>query len=120
MQVHHAIETKVREAFNPTYLEVKNESATHNVPKGSETHFRVTVVSPKFEGVSGVKRHQLVYATLREELAGGVHALAIAARTPAEWRESQDAGVSPRCLGGRVQDSAIPALAAPLRGSKPT
>ena len=36
-------------------MEVMNESYMHNVPKGSETHFKVVVVSPKFEGQPLIK-----------------------------------------------------------------
>lgn len=61
----------------PTHLEVFNESYMHNVPKGSETHFKVVVVSEEFDGVSLIKRHRMVNNALRDELAGGVHALSI-------------------------------------------
>lgn len=42
------IETKIRECLqklSPSHLEVVNESYMHNVPKGSESHFKVLVVS---------------------------------------------------------------------------
>lgn len=35
-------------SLNPSYIEIINESYMHNVPKGSETHFKVIVVSDKF------------------------------------------------------------------------
>ena len=92
--------SKLRTALSPTELEVENESHKHSVPKGSETHFKVVVVSAFFEGQSAVRRHQLVYGALAEELKGGVHALAITARTPEEWGLSPSAPASPPCLGG--------------------
>lgn len=96
------IEAKLREKLAPAHLEVINESHMHSVPAGSETHFKVVVVSPAFEGMSAVKRHQLVYGALSEELAkkpaqGGIHALAITSRTPAEWAASPEANESPLC-----------------------
>ena len=96
------IETKLREALVPAHLEVINESHMHSVPKGSETHFKVVVVSERFEGLSPVKRHQLVYGALGEELRmkKGIHALAITSRTLAEWEASPEANVSPKCAGG--------------------
>lgn len=94
------IETKLKQALEPTHLEVINESHMHSVPKGSETHFKVVIVSPRFDGVSAVKRHQLVYAALAEEMKSGVHALAITSRTPSEWTERPEANASPKCLGG--------------------
>ena len=98
--VAERIEAKLKEALAPVELTVDNESHMHNVPKGSETHFRVTIVSSAFEGKSPVARHQLVYRTLREEIAQGVHALAITSRTPAEWQALPEPNASPECLGG--------------------
>jgi BolA protein len=96
------VEAKLREKLEPQHLEVINESHMHKVAPGSETHFKVVVVSPLFEGLSAVKRHQLVYGVLSEEMAkkpaqGGLHALAITSRTPAEWAASPEANVSPLC-----------------------
>jgi hypothetical protein len=42
----------------------------HNVPRGAETHFKVVVVSSVFEGMSLIKRHRDVNATLKEEIDG--------------------------------------------------
>jgi BolA protein len=96
------IETKLREALVPSHLEVVNESHMHSVPKGSETHFKVVVVSDRFEGLSPVKRHQLVYGALSDEMSKkpGIHALAITSRTPSEWSSSPEANESPKCHGG--------------------
>ena len=52
-------------------------------PEG-ETHFRVKIVSESFTGKSRVERQRMVYQTLADELAGGVHALAMTTLTPAE------------------------------------
>jgi stress-induced morphogen len=99
------LEVKLRTALDPVHLEIVNESHMHNVPKGSETHFKVVVVSTRFVGLPPVRRHQLVYAALSEEMAkkptqGGIHALAITSRTPEEWAASPEANDSPKCLGG--------------------
>ena len=99
--MHEKIEQKLHAALSPTRLFVENESGMHNVPKGSETHFKVLVVSPAFEGLGLVDRHRRVNDILREELSGGVHALSIRALTPAQWDEGKGEGfVSPKCLGG--------------------
>lgn len=105
MSKHAAIEQQLREALAPSHLEVINESHMHSVPKGSETHFKVVVVSERFEGLSAVKRHQLVYGALGDAMRkkpaeGGIHALAITSRTPAEWGAVPLANESPKCLGG--------------------
>jgi BolA protein len=97
---HQTIEKKLAEAFQPVHLEVINESAMHSVPPGSETHFKVVVVSPVFDGLGLVDRHRRVNEALRDELRAGVHALGIRALTPAQWDEGQRALPSPPCLGG--------------------
>ncbi len=100
MSLEERIEAKLRAALAPTTLSLENESGKHNVPPGSETHFKVVVVSPAFEGKSAVARHKLVYAALAEEFRDGLHALAITSRTPAEWSASSDTSRSPPCLDG--------------------
>ena len=91
---------KLEEVFSPDHLQVINESASHNVPEGSESHFKVVLVSQTFEGQSAVKRHQSVYAVLAAELQSGVHALALHTYLPVEWEKRQSAPNSPDCLGG--------------------
>lgn len=95
------IEGKLGAALAPAHLEVINESAMHNVPPGSETHFKVLVVSAVFDGLPLVARHRKVNEALADELRSGVHALSIRALTPAQWEAEGAAGfVSPKCLGG--------------------
>jgi BolA family transcriptional regulator, general stress-responsive regulator len=95
--VETAIEQKVAAAFNPAHLELLNESHMHAGPR-TDSHFKLVAVSAAFEGLNKVKRHQLVYRLLGEELAGPVHALALHLYTPAEW-ESQTVPASPLCAG---------------------
>ncbi|XP_043860491.1 bolA-like protein 1 [Dromiciops gliroides] len=102
--VEATIRAKLEQALSPEVLELRNESGGHAVPPGSETHFRVAVVSSRFEGLSSLQRHRLVHAALAEELAGPVHALAIQARTPAQWRANPQLDISPACLGGSKKD----------------
>lgn len=93
MSVENSIREKLWNAFSPSDLVVENESAKHAGHAGAhdrsgrvtgETHFRVRIVSAQFEGQSRVERHRKVNATLKEELAGPVHALAITALAPSE------------------------------------
>jgi len=101
------IETQIRnklQSFNPVELQVLNESHMHSAPKGSETHFKVVLVTEAFEGVRAVKRHQMVYACLAEELQNGVHALALHTFSPQEWTSSNQVPVSPNCMGGSKHD----------------
>ncbi|MFC2992201.1 MULTISPECIES: BolA family protein [Halomonas] len=100
MSIQATIEEKLQ-ALAPAFLAVENESHRHAVPPDSETHFKVTLVSERLEGLMPVKRHQQVYALLADELAGPVHALALHLYTPAEWQASgQSRPDSPDCRGG--------------------
>ena len=106
MNVQERMEHKLREGLDVIHLEVENESNQHNVPAGSESHFKVVVVSPSFEGRNLVARHRAVYRLLDEELRTGVHALALHTYTEADWREADaNASESPRCLGGKARES---------------
>ncbi|GJQ11148.1 hypothetical protein GpartN1_g2939.t1 [Galdieria partita] len=87
--VYSAIFDKLQK-LNPSRLEIHDDSlqhAGHIGAKGlrsSETHFSVFIVSDVFDGLSLVKRHQLVYSLLGQELKEGLHALRIQAKTPSE------------------------------------
>mgnify|MGYP001546560533 CR=1 FL=1 len=51
-------------------------------------HFAALVVAPDFEGLSRLRRHQLVYGALGERMGGEIHALALRTLTPAEASEA--------------------------------
>lgn len=77
-----AIEAALRQALEPTRLEVLDESAAHAGHAGANgtgfgTHFRVRIGSPAFAGKSRVAQHRLVYDALQKFTAAGLHALAI-------------------------------------------
>jgi stress-induced morphogen len=104
--VTEAIREKLSATFQPAHLDVINESHMHNVPKNSETHFKVIVVSSQFEVTkSPLARHRLINAALAEELEGPVHALSITAKTPAQWEKNSVVTRSPNCQGG---DGSLP------------
>lgn len=100
MKIQSAIDEKLQAAFQPSHMTVVNESHMHNVPPGSESHFKVVLASAAFEGKRQVQRHQLVYGALKVELAGEVHALALHTYSPDEWLAKGAAPASPPCLGG--------------------
>mmetsp|Transcript_272 Transcript_272/g.663 ORF Transcript_272/g.663 Transcript_272/m.663 type:complete len:145 (+) Transcript_272:156-590(+) len=87
--VKDSIEKKLTEALVPSKLDVIDESAGHADHLGAkmepgkfqqgETHFRIVISSPKFEGLNPVKRHQLIYGLLKEEMESYIHALSISA-----------------------------------------
>ena len=98
MNVEERIRQKLESHLDIYLLEVINESPYHQVPEGSETHFRVLIVSKDFKGLSTVKRHQKVYQILKEELKGPVHAFSQRTLTPEEWETiDSPAQPSPPC-----------------------
>lgn len=104
MTMQAQIQSKLEQELEPVVLTIENESHKHSGP-AMESHFKVTAVASAFEELSLVKRHQRVYGLLQEELAGGVHALALHLYTPAEWRlREKPAPVSPDCRGGSKSD----------------
>lgn len=104
MNIEQAINDKVREALEPLHVEVNNESRMHGVPPGSETHFKLLVVSRRFEGVGAVDRHRQVNRLLAAEFAAGLHALSLRVLTPDEWERDREPIESPKCLGGSKAD----------------
>ena len=105
MQIQSNIERKLVDALDPDHLDVVNESAMHNVPPGSESHFKVTVVSGKFDEQGLVARHRMVNQVLAAELNGKIHALALHTMTPDEWFAAGGASPdSPQCLGGSAAE----------------
>jgi len=106
MSIKTDIERKLNDKFTPQHLEVINESFMHNVPKGSETHFKVVIVSERFKGVSLLDRHRQVNSLLESELKNGVHALSIVAKTEDQWQQSgQNVSKSPSCMGGMSKEN---------------
>ena len=92
MTVKDRMTARLSAALNPTMLEVIDDSAKHaghqfhpgGVEPRGETHFTVKVVSEAFVGKSRLARHRMINELLAQELADGVHALAIEARSPGE------------------------------------
>lgn len=98
--IQDQIEQRLSEHFSPLFAEIVNESHMHNVPPGSESHFKVTLVAPYFEGLRLVKRHQEVYRVLQSLMGSPIHALALHTYTEAEWSERSGSPDSPNCMGG--------------------
>ncbi|MDJ0805566.1 MAG: BolA/IbaG family iron-sulfur metabolism protein [Gammaproteobacteria bacterium] len=104
MTIQETIQQKLQAAFTPMHMEVINESDNHNVPKGSESHFKLVLVSRAFEGESLLARHRQVNKVLAEELQRDVHALTMHTMTPEDWfNHGGTVRESPECLGGSKQ-----------------
>jgi len=92
LTVRDRMEAKLVAAFAPETLNVIDESHKHaghvghagGAGQGGETHFRVRIVSSKFMGQSRIERHRAINSLLADEIAGGVHALALDIKAPGE------------------------------------
>ena len=77
-------------ALEPVQLELEDQSEQHRghagYQAGGNTHWRLTIVSPRFTGQSVVTRHRMVYEALGALMQNPIHALAISARAPEETK----------------------------------
>jgi len=81
------IETRLQAAFSPSFMQVIDESEEHIGHAGAQGgagHFAVTLVASQFTGLSLIKRHQMVFAILKDLIPDAIHALKINAREPSE------------------------------------
>jgi BolA protein len=78
------IRGRLEAAFAPTLLDVIDESERHRghagYQEGGESHFRVTIESAAFRGLSRIARHRAVHAALGPDLVAEIHALALTLR----------------------------------------
>ncbi|KWW10121.1 BolA [Pasteurella multocida] len=92
--------TRLTEAFEPHFLVVENESHMHSSGRGANSHFKIVLVSERFDGLSKVARHRQLYQFLADDLAQGIHALALHLYTKEEWNHRE--GSMPKltnCVG---------------------
>lgn len=82
------LERRLRAAFAPESLEVRDESEQHRGHagwrEGGGTHFAVTIVAASFRGLFRLERQRRVHAAVGDLLGAPVHALRITARAPGE------------------------------------
>ena len=88
MSLEIRMRDKLVAALHPSRLDLVNESHLHeghrSSPGTGESHFRLLIIADAFAGKSRLERHRLINELLRDEMAGGVHALAIKACAPGE------------------------------------
>lgn len=101
MSKQQELTEKLFRVFRPHFIHVENESHRHSADYGGESHFKVVLVSDKFDELRRVARHKLVYQCLAREFTGEIHALALHTFTLLEWQARN--GRIPQstdCLGG--------------------
>ena len=89
MNIAEAIRARLAQ-LEPQALELVDESEMHRghagYREGGGTHWRLSIVSPRFAGKATVARHRMVYQALGELMQHPIHALAITARSPEETK----------------------------------
>lgn len=89
MERRERIETTLREGLDAVHVEVVDESHLHAGHPGARSgggHFRATIVSDRFEGLSRVQAQRLVFEVLGDLMQGEIHALSMTTLTPDAWR----------------------------------
>ncbi len=89
MSVEAQIKEILEREFTPVHLEIKNDSDKHAGHAGhdgsGESHFRVTIVSPAFEGQGRIARQRAVYKALENLMNSRIHALSLKIFCPQEY-----------------------------------
>ena len=98
------ISEMIRGTNGITHCEVLDESSGHNVPIGSETHFKLVAVGDVFNQKSRIQRHRMLNAMLQDEFEKGMHACSMHLFTPEEWEASNNVPDSPDCANVRKKD----------------
>lgn len=100
MKVQTQIDQRIKGEVDAYYMTLENESYMHNVPEGSESHFKLVLVTDSFKGKRLIQRHQFVYGILKEEMPK-IHALTMHLYSSKEWEELNNlVPSSPKCHGG--------------------
>ena len=94
--IYKKIIEKLNNTFNPLSSKIINESHMHNVPKDSESHFKIVIVSDTFIKESMVNRHKSIYKSLGK-LMNDIHALSIHAFDEEEFKKNPMVLESPQC-----------------------
>ena len=96
-KIQDSIKETLIEDFNPSVLKIVNESYMHSVPKDSETHFKLVIVSDFFMNITQVKRHLIIYKSL-EDIMKQIHALSIHSFDENEYSKNPIILDSPNCV----------------------
>ncbi|PJD90784.1 MAG: BolA family transcriptional regulator [Legionella sp.] len=91
------IQDTLTQSLAPSVFELIDESHMHQVPKGAESHFKLTLVSEHFVGLTRIERHRLVNGLVASEFQKGLHAFTLALYSPEEWAKHPLQPSSPPC-----------------------
>ena len=90
------IKDRLSSHIDSEYLDIIDESPNHGGYTGTVSHIKIIIVSVRFDGLSLIKRHQLVYKALGPYVQK-IHAISIVSKTPEQWKESSEFIASPDC-----------------------
>jgi BolA protein len=94
--IESQIVNTLKASMDLSSLKIINESFMHNVPEGSESHFKIVIVSQDFLNLTMIQRHKLVYKKL-DNLMTEIHALSIHAFDKNEFKLNPIILDSPEC-----------------------
>lgn len=77
MTTREELESRLRKSFNPTHLEIIDQSAQHAGHGATGGHFRVEITSLVFKDVSMLDAHRKIYDVLDDLLDEKIHALSL-------------------------------------------
>jgi BolA protein len=101
MTMQDTLQSKLAAQFSPESIEIMDESYKHRGHAGfkpeGETHFKIAMVSVRFEGKTRVERQRMVFDVLKEEMQHRIHALSLHLQTPEEF--AGNASPSPAMAG---------------------
>lgn len=90
------IKDRLSSHIDSEYLDIIDESPNHGGYTGTVSHIKIIIVSVRFDGLSLIKRHKLVYKALGA-FVPKIHAISIVSKTPEQWKKSSDFIASPDC-----------------------
>jgi BolA protein len=84
------IEERLREQLEPIHLEIHDDSAKHVGHRGATSgggHYRLIIVSARFDGKALIERHRLINEALSDLFGPRIHALSMRTLTPEQWND---------------------------------
>lgn len=92
------IENLLLKEFSPSQLQIEDESWQHGGGPHAQSHFKIVIVSERFEGIKLLNRHRQIQSTLADVITQ-IRALSLHTLTPSEWESASEKNTSFRSPG---------------------
>lgn len=80
------LEEKIKEHLEPFFIEIEDESPKHfNHSSTLNSHYKILIVSDKFETLTQLQRHRMLYEIFQHDLKTRIHALSLSLYTKEEY-----------------------------------